>query len=36
MSAPSAISDEGEIIRHFIEDLYLYEYLILIREKNGI
>jgi hypothetical protein len=36
MSAPSAISDEGEIIRHFIEDLYLYEYLILIREKNRI
>jgi len=35
LSLPSDISDEGEIIRHVIEDLYKYEYLILIREKSG-
>jgi len=36
MSLPAAESDDGEIIRHFIEDLFQYEYLILIREQTGI
>jgi Fe-S-cluster containining protein len=35
MSLPAAESDDGEIIRHFIEDLFQYEYLILIREEAG-
>jgi hypothetical protein len=31
MTSPSLADDESEIIRHFIEDLYNYEYLILER-----
>jgi hypothetical protein len=32
MTSPSLADDESEIIRHFIEDLYKYEYLILTKE----
>jgi hypothetical protein len=38
MAAKSSRTDEHEIIRHFIEDLYQYEYLILIssqRDRDG-
>ena len=38
MAARSSHADEHEIIRHFIEDLYQYEYLILIsshRDRDG-
>ena len=31
MTSPSLADDEIEIIRHFVEDLYKYEYLILER-----
>lgn len=31
MSAPAAVTDEDEIIRHFMEDLYQYEYLLLTK-----
>ena len=31
MSSPFAVSDEHEIIRQFVEDLYQYEYLILLK-----
>ena len=31
MASPSLADDESEIIRHFVEDLYKYEYLILVR-----
>lgn len=34
MAAPSARTDEEEVVRHFIEDLYQYEYLILIAGRN--
>jgi hypothetical protein len=34
MAAKSSHTDEHEIIRHFIGDLYQYEYLILIREQG--
>lgn len=36
MAAKSARTDEHEIIRHFIEDLYQYEYLILIKGQGAI
>ena len=32
MTSPSLADDESEIIRHFIEDRYKYEYLILTKE----
>jgi hypothetical protein len=32
MASPSLADGESEIIRHFIEDLYKYEYLILVKE----
>jgi len=32
MISPYLADDESEIIRHFIEDLYKYEYLILTKE----
>jgi hypothetical protein len=32
MISPSLADDESEIIRHFIEDLYKVEYLILTKE----
>lgn len=32
LSAPTLADDTSEIIRHFVEDLYKYEYLLLIRE----
>jgi len=35
MAAKSTHTDEHEIIRHFIEDLYQYEYLILIRGQDA-
>jgi hypothetical protein len=31
MASPSLADDESEIIRHFVEDLYKYEYVLLIR-----
>ena len=34
MTSPSLADDESEIIRHFIEDLYKYEYLILERRTG--
>jgi hypothetical protein len=34
MAANSSRTDEHEIIRHFIDDLYQYEYLILVRGKG--
>ena len=35
MAAKSTHTDEHEIIRHFIEDLYQYEYLILIKGRDA-
>jgi hypothetical protein len=35
LSSGSTHRDEHEIIRHFIEDLYQYEYLILIKERGA-
>jgi hypothetical protein len=35
MAAKSTQTDEHEIILHFIEDLYQYEYLILIKGRNA-
>jgi hypothetical protein len=35
MTAKSTHADEHEIILHFIEDLYQYEYLILIKGRNA-
>ncbi len=35
MAAKSSHSDEHEIIRHFIEDLYQYEHLILIKGRDA-
>lgn len=35
MAAKSTNTDEHEIIRHFIEDLYQYEYLILIKGRDA-
>jgi len=35
MAAKSTHTDEHEIIRHFIEDLYQYEYLVLIKGRNA-
>jgi len=32
MTSPSLADDESEVIRHFVEDLYKYEYLILVKE----
>jgi hypothetical protein len=32
MTSPSLADGESEIIRHFVEDLYKYEYLILMKE----
>lgn len=34
MAAPSSHSDEHEILRHFIEDLCRYEYLILYKDRG--
>lgn len=34
MAAASAHTDQHEIIRHFIEDLYQYEYLILLKRQD--
>jgi len=35
LRAPAPRSDEEEVLRHFLGDLYQYEYLLLIREKNN-
>ena len=35
MMSPSLADDESEIIRHFVEDVYKYEYLILIKEVTA-
>jgi hypothetical protein len=35
MMAPSAVNDEDEVIRQFVEDLYKYEYLLLEKEGMG-
>lgn len=35
MAAKSSRTDEHEIVRHFIEDLYQYEYLILMKEGGS-
>ena len=32
MTSPSLADEESEIIRHFVEDLYKYEYLILTKK----
>ena len=32
MASPSLADEESEIIRQFVEDLYKYEYLILLKE----
>jgi hypothetical protein len=32
---PSTVNDEAEIIRHFVEDLFKYEYLLLLKEPAG-
>jgi hypothetical protein len=34
MASPSLVDDESEIIRHFVEDLYKYEYLMLMRRGS--
>jgi len=34
MASRSSLKDEHEIIRHFVEDLYQYEYLILVGDKT--
>ena len=34
MTSPSLADEESEIIRHFVEDLYKYEYLILMRRAG--
>ncbi len=34
LAAPAARTDEDEIIRHFVEDLYKYEYLLLTKQQN--
>jgi hypothetical protein len=31
MTSPSLADEESEIIRHFVEDLYKYEYLLLMK-----
>ncbi len=31
---PSTVNDEAEIIRHFVEDLFKYEYLLLLKETT--
>jgi hypothetical protein len=31
MASPSLVEGEAEIIRHFVQDLYKYEYLVLIK-----
>ena len=33
LASPSLADEESEIIRHFVEDLYQYEYLIFIKEN---
>jgi len=33
LASPSLADEESEIIRHFVEDLYKYEYLIFIKES---
>jgi SAM-dependent methyltransferase len=35
LRAPAPRSDEEEVLRHFLGDLYQYEYLLLIRGKNN-
>ena len=32
MASPSLADEESEIIRHFVGDLYKYEYLILVKD----
>ena len=34
LKAPAARTDEDEIIRHFVEDLFKYEYLLLTKPEN--
>jgi len=34
LAAPAARTDEDEIIRHFVEDLFKYEYLLLTKPRN--
>jgi hypothetical protein len=33
LAAPAASTDENEVIRHFVEDLFKYEYLLLTKPK---
>lgn len=35
MMAPSAANDKDEVIRQFVEDIYKYEYLLLVKERMG-
>jgi len=34
LTAPAARTDDDEIIRHFVEDLFKYEYLLLTKQEN--
>ncbi|MDD5167973.1 MAG: class I SAM-dependent methyltransferase [Syntrophales bacterium] len=35
LTAPAPRTDEDEILRHFVEDIYKYEYLLLTKQKNA-